>query len=765
MRIRFFRTWLLLLSCLLFTVGGSARAESVSEKLLDKVTGVLGATVSPDTKMMVRFSIDHPAEAATVYSRGVAQDYPFFAMVAAAKAARGRNIPGVGAFDINTCMSPIRVIDSVFAKADETITDSTSGKADTSAAMKTAGNIAAEYAKATTAEYKQKLMDELAEVVPYFGDLPAICLFAFETNFQTEKNLHLVVTQLSKDILSAYVAFKDGDVVTGVQILMTLGAGKELTCQLVDDAIGGGIIGRTPILGALAKGACTGFVGLVIDGVKGFINGGVGLAEDGVELVGGAAKAVGCSVASLFGNGCSKATTPPSAAELWGAPSKFVEQYCSTRAGVLNNGQDHRVAYTCNDGTTCAAIGEHVGCMTAQERAAWEAQQKQIAAEQFQKGLPAWQAEFDKRWMGKCPDAACKSGLGLVKLNATALAKTEHEAQPFAYFATLTHLIFEAADRQAVSVLEERSYRVLPGKWAAAFLARNTEECQDEVCRIGMKFVTSNALLQVQQRAAATPRPVYSSSTAIYIAAENQAVTLIAESAKRMAEFNKTNTANAAIAWELLTNSLWGKQCADAQCVKEVKTLSAQMRVAANLVQLAKPDQSSMAVQGTVGSEYGPKFKAAVMASKERALKQTLVVAATPVRAAGPLQPFMQKVKWQKSQFGKVPGGISTAGGRPAPRPPTPQPGPVSPIPGGKMVSIQAGTDRMGGDYRGFALDTADPQVCRKACADEAACRSYTYVNPGLKGPKAMCFLKNTTPPASPSACCTSGAVVEPYRR
>lgn len=78
-------------------------------------------------------------------------------------------------------------------------------------------------------------------------------------------------------------------------------------------------------------------------------------------------------------------------------------------------------------------------------------------------------------------------------------------------------------------------------------------------------------------------------------------------------------------------------------------------------------------------------------------------------------------------------------------------------VPAAAQVSIQPGTDRMGGDYRGFAMAQADPQQCRQACADENACRSFTYVNPGLKGPQAMCFLKNTVPPATRSNCCTSG--------
>ncbi|UUZ50831.1 hypothetical protein LP420_14945 [Massilia sp. B-10] len=216
----------------------------------------------------------------------------------------------------------------------------------------------------------------------------------------------------------------------------------------------------------------------------------------------------------------------------------------------------------------------------------------------------------------------------------------------------VTVFIFEAADRQAVSVLDERSYRVLPAKWAAGFIARGNQACDDDICRTGMKVVSLNVLLQMQQRAAATPRPPYGASAAIYAAAETQAATLRAEAAKRAVEFNKTNTANAGIAWEILTNSIWGKQCMDAPCLNEVKQLSAQMRVAANLVQLAHPDQSSMKVQGTVGSEYGPKFKAAVTASKERAAKLLPVVGATAVRQPGPLQPFVQKVKYAVPPIG-----------------------------------------------------------------------------------------------------------------
>jgi hypothetical protein len=77
---------------------------------------------------------------------------------------------------------------------------------------------------------------------------------------------------------------------------------------------------------------------------------------------------------------------------------------------------------------------------------------------------------------------------------------------------------------------------------------------------------------------------------------------------------------------------------------------------------------------------------------------------------------------------------------------------------GGTNVSLEVGQDRMGGDYKGFALAQPDAQLCRQACADDTACHAFTYVKPGIKGPEAMCFLKSSVVPATADACCTSGA-------
>jgi hypothetical protein len=72
-------------------------------------------------------------------------------------------------------------------------------------------------------------------------------------------------------------------------------------------------------------------------------------------------------------------------------------------------------------------------------------------------------------------------------------------------------------------------------------------------------------------------------------------------------------------------------------------------------------------------------------------------------------------------------------------------------------MTLEPDTDRPGANLRVFNLDTAYPQRCAKACQEDAKCRAYTYVKPGVQGPKARCWLKTSVPPAKSSACCVSG--------
>lgn len=70
---------------------------------------------------------------------------------------------------------------------------------------------------------------------------------------------------------------------------------------------------------------------------------------------------------------------------------------------------------------------------------------------------------------------------------------------------------------------------------------------------------------------------------------------------------------------------------------------------------------------------------------------------------------------------------------------------------------VEPNVDRPGQDYRNFDLSAADPEQCRSACQAEGQCQAWTYVNPGVQGAGARCWLKTGVPDAHTSNCCTSG--------
>ncbi|MEZ5921478.1 MAG: PAN domain-containing protein [Parvularculaceae bacterium] len=73
------------------------------------------------------------------------------------------------------------------------------------------------------------------------------------------------------------------------------------------------------------------------------------------------------------------------------------------------------------------------------------------------------------------------------------------------------------------------------------------------------------------------------------------------------------------------------------------------------------------------------------------------------------------------------------------------------------VVTSETNIDRAGSDYAGYDLDSANPALCKKACEDDSKCKAYTYVKPGVQGPKARCYLKSAAPAASVNNCCVSG--------
>lgn len=66
-------------------------------------------------------------------------------------------------------------------------------------------------------------------------------------------------------------------------------------------------------------------------------------------------------------------------------------------------------------------------------------------------------------------------------------------------------------------------------------------------------------------------------------------------------------------------------------------------------------------------------------------------------------------------------------------------------------------TDRPGNDYRVIDLTLPRPDRCQAQCEADPSCRAWTYVRPGVQGPRARCYFKRPAPAANPDTCCISG--------
>lgn len=62
------------------------------------------------------------------------------------------------------------------------------------------------------------------------------------------------------------------------------------------------------------------------------------------------------------------------------------------------------------------------------------------------------------------------------------------------------------------------------------------------------------------------------------------------------------------------------------------------------------------------------------------------------------------------------------------------------------FTQIEPNTDRPGSDFHRFAMRRPMFQDCANSCAQNGACKAFTYVPPGVQGPSAMCWLKNAVP-------------------
>lgn len=77
--------------------------------------------------------------------------------------------------------------------------------------------------------------------------------------------------------------------------------------------------------------------------------------------------------------------------------------------------------------------------------------------------------------------------------------------------------------------------------------------------------------------------------------------------------------------------------------------------------------------------------------------------------------------------------------------------------PGDAGCPIMNNTDLPGSDYIDLDLSKADPKECQKLCDGDTTCLAWSYVKPGIQGPSARCWLKDTIPDQVVDSCCVSG--------
>lgn len=66
--------------------------------------------------------------------------------------------------------------------------------------------------------------------------------------------------------------------------------------------------------------------------------------------------------------------------------------------------------------------------------------------------------------------------------------------------------------------------------------------------------------------------------------------------------------------------------------------------------------------------------------------------------------------------------------------------------------------DRSGNDIRKIELEASqEVGACEDLCRALSDCKAFTYVKKSTTVPRPICRLKDTTPTAHESSCCTSG--------
>ncbi len=70
---------------------------------------------------------------------------------------------------------------------------------------------------------------------------------------------------------------------------------------------------------------------------------------------------------------------------------------------------------------------------------------------------------------------------------------------------------------------------------------------------------------------------------------------------------------------------------------------------------------------------------------------------------------------------------------------------------------IERNVNRGGSDLSSSDIPNNDFYTCVAKCRDNVNCKAFTYVNPGVQGPNARCWLKSAVSASTSNSCCISG--------
>jgi hypothetical protein len=210
----------------------------------------------PDQVEFARYYVYEPAHAEVIYEKVAGQEYPFIAILAAAKAAKNQKIlPGGRRFEYGTCMIPIDTFNAIFAKSGEYVE-----KYGQEEHVKG-------YLHEQNEQGKQAASDKIAEYVPYWKDIPHICHFTFFTEFEKEAEIKRNLGEGFRTIKAAFADVSSGDLAGAIDKLSSTGIAGPLACEFADQVAYGGAVGKVPVLGKAARGVCASFAGSVIKGI------------------------------------------------------------------------------------------------------------------------------------------------------------------------------------------------------------------------------------------------------------------------------------------------------------------------------------------------------------------------------------------------------------------------------------------------------------------------------------------------------------------